>query len=247
MVMNALAGWMHGLLELLGPERCVICTGAVDTAPPAIVAPGGAPGLRWWDAVHLCGACQKRWRGPPRFGAVDDVELRTPTVVDAELVRAVGAWKYRGLRGLGRPLAALLVPVVAMACGCEPDVALVPIPLHAHRRRERGFDQCRQLAVLTAREAGLPVLVDILVRRRATGQQASCPVEGRARRANVAAAFAAHPPGAGRSGRLILLDDLVTTGATLAAASEAVTTAGWEVVSLVAVGQAARLLQTDRG
>ena len=46
---------------------------------------------------------------------------------------------------------------------------------------------------------------------------------------------------------MILLDDLVTTGATLAAASEAVTTAGWEVASLIAVGQAARLLQADQG
>jgi len=245
--MNALAGCMYGLLELLGPERCVICAAAVGTAPPAIIAPGGAPGLRWWDAAHLCGNCQARWRGPPRYGVVVDFDLRTSTVADAELVRAVGAWKYHGLRGLGRPLAALLAPVLATARNCNPDVTLVPIPLHAHRRRERGFDQCRQLAVLAAREAGLPVLTDILVRRRATRQQASCPVEGRARRQNMAAAFAARPPGAGQCGRLILLDDLVTTGATLAAAGEALTAAGWEVVSLVAVGQAARLLLADRG
>ena len=224
----------------------MVCENPIGVADVAINLPGAAPGMRWWDAVYLCRDCQNLWRGPPRLGTVDDIDLQTPTVADAELVHTVGAWKYRGLRGLGRPLAALLAPLLATALDHYPDVALVPTPLHSHRRRERGFDQCRQLAVLAAREAGLPVLVDVLVRRRATGQQASCPVDGNARRRNVATAFVARSPRSDRPGRLILLDDLVTTGATLAAAGEAVTRAGWEVVSLVALGQAARLLQEDQ-
>jgi predicted amidophosphoribosyltransferase len=173
--------------------------------------------------------------------------LWTATVESAPLVAVVGAWKYRGVRGLARPLAALLeAPLDASGVG-RHQARLVPVPLHPRRRRERGFDQCRQLARLAAGGAEPKPVADVLVRRRATAQQASFASADQRRRRNTADAFAARPPGPDEPRGIVLLDDLATTGATLAAAAGAARDAGWEIVGLVALGQAARLLDGQRG
>jgi ComF family protein len=109
--------------------------------------------------------------------------------------------------------------------------AVVAVPLHAVRLRERGFNQAALLARELGRALGRPIQ-DGLTRMRATPEQTGLT---RARRlSNVEAAFAAEPcrfAGA----RLLLLDDVVTTGATLLAASAALERAGAESVVCVAV------------
>lgn len=100
---------------------------------------------------------------------------------------------------------------------------IVPIPLGAKRRKERGYNQVEEVAKRAARE--LPLLVDtnILVRTRETESQVSLPRERR--KANMRGAFgAAHPLDPSRT--YILLDDVVTTGATLQAAISALKSAG---------------------
>ena len=179
-------------------------------------------------------------------GAVDGVPLWSARREDADLVRVVGLWKYHGVRGLAWPLARLLGPALRQAAADEPAAVLAPAPLHRRRRRERGFDQCRQLATLAGAVAGVEV-ADILVRRRATAQQAALAATGAGRRRNVAGAFGARPPRPGESPAVIILDDLATTGATLAAATAAAREAGWRVTALVSVGQAGRLTGSSRG
>ena len=240
-VMQALTRFGDGLLELLSPERCLVCHGSRATRPWADGTAGAAPGLHWWHAPHLCAACHQGWGVRPVLGHVGEYRLVSALPETAELVRVVGAWKYHGLRGLARPLARLLVPVVDDLRCEQPALRLVPVPLHGRRRRERGFDQCLQLAVLVGGATGMPVVTNAVWRRRATCQQASAPTGGDQRAGNVAGAFDGRQPHPGEPNSLLLLDDLATTGATLAAAAGALTANDWNVAALVALGQAGRL------
>ncbi len=230
----------EALLSLFLPERCLRC-GAVETEG-AVFFPRGPvlPGLRVWDRSHLCPTCLERLAHRPYLrtltGPSDLVlPVAAGTRTGAELVAVLKAWKYHGVRGAAWPLAALAVRAlpVALVAGGAID-GLVPVPLHRDRRRERGFNQADLLARLVAREAGVPCWPGIVSRRRRTPQQAKIPSGEAARRGNVRGAFAAAP--APERNRLGLIDDLVTSGATILAVAEALTLAGWRVRWALAVG-----------
>ena len=109
------------------------------------------------------------------------------------------------------------------------------MPIHRDRRRERGYDQAELVARVAAASLGLPVVPAALLRRRATARQFALDRTGR--RGNVEGAFevptAARPAVADRW--VILVDDVVTTGSTLAACGVALRAAGALAVSAVAV------------
>ena len=125
----------------------------------------------------------------------------------------VQALKYSGWRHLAGVCAEYLAAALERY-GDRPDV-LVPVPLHPTRLRERGFNQSALIAEALAVRVGLPVS-DALVRARATASQVGLTRAGRA--ANVAGSFriAARPPA---GARVCLVDDVATSGATLAAAA----------------------------
>jgi predicted amidophosphoribosyltransferase len=121
--------------------------------------------------------------------------------------------------------------------------ALVPVPLHARKLRARGFNQAEILARLLGHEGQIPVRTDVLRRRRNTSQQAKITSDTERRR-NLAASFAGQPPtcdpedGPEGGNRVGLVDDLVTSGWTVAAATESLSAAGWEVRWVVTLGLA---------
>lgn len=116
----------------------------------------------------------------------------------------------------------------------EVDV-VVPVPLHAGRLAERGYNQAALLARPVARVIGAPLACRALVRVRATERQASLDRE--ARLANVVDAFACRGDVRGR--RVLLVDDVTTTGATLNACRSALAVAGArDVVALVLASRA---------
>jgi ComF family protein len=110
------------------------------------------------------------------------------------------------------------------ALGWQPDV-LVPVPLHVARQRERGYNQSQKLAEQMARRTGIPLHVK-LVRQRPTRPQVTLTAEERA--ANVAGAFVARERLDGQS--VLLIDDVLTTGATLNDCARACRAAGAAVV-----------------
>lgn len=147
--------------------------------------------------------------------------------------------KYGGERRLAAPLGAALARRWERA-GAGGDV-LVPVPVHRDRARNRGYDQAVLLAEAAGRSLGLPV-APVLVRERATAPQFELGREERT--ANVAGAFRIAdgvPAGLGSrplAGRwIVLVDDVVTTGATLAACSAALLDAGALGVSAVTVAR----------
>jgi ComF family protein len=130
----------------------------------------------------------------------------------------------------GRSLAALSLPVFRDAT--RPQ-ALVPVPLHRRRLRQRGHDQALGLARDWGRALGLPVLVDALHRERETRPQTE--LDARERHRNLEAAFRAR---SGLPAHVALVDDVLTTGSTAAAAVRTLQAAGVARVDVWVVAQA---------
>jgi ComF family protein len=216
------------LLDLVFPPRCAacgdgveaepfcpVCAGAIDPVPPGC-ARCGHPGP---DA--LCGACLA---SPPEFDAV-----RAGGLFGGPLADAVHALKYGGRPALARPLGTWLAARALLSRGA----VVVSVPLARGRRIERGYDQAALLADAVARAAGARRARAVLRRTRETPPQVGKTRAERAR--NVAGAFEASRP---VSGDVILVDDVVTTGATADAAAGALRRAGARSVVVVALARA---------
>ena len=192
----------------------------LPAAPPMCVACGGWAGV----AEPLCGVCrgQLTWVD----GFVSD-DVWAPVAYAGPARAVVAALKFRGAVRVADAMAAAVVagaPEGWLARGA----VLVPVPLHPARRRRRGFNQAERLARAVAQRTGLSV-ADVLVRGGSRGTQMG---RGRAERlAGIAGSVAvcgAVPA------RVVLVDDVVTTGVTLAACAEALRAAGSVDVRAVA-------------
>jgi ComF family protein len=214
------------LLDLAFPAICVGCgregTTICEACAPALAARRGLPA-----GVPL---------GMPSEVPLPLVQLEWCAPYGGVVRDALHALKYAGERRLATPLgAAAAARWGEVAIGGE---LLVPVPVHAARRAARGYDQAELLARAAAAGLGLPV-APVLRRDRATAPQYEL---GRDRRAaNVAGAFVVGERWAATvAGRwIVLVDDVVTTGATLVACALAVLGAGAAAVSALAVAREA--------
>jgi len=200
--------FLDGFLSLLAPPRCAGCD-----------APGEGSAI-------FCASCTpliERVAGP---GAV--FEYGGP-VADA-----IQRFKYEGRSELAALLGSLMAGAAAPWAG-KVD-AVVPVPLHWRRRRERGYDQAALLAMPVAKALGVVPLLRGLRRVRNTPSQVQLPHGERQR--NVAGAFAPRQLRGLR--RVLLIDDVRTTGATLCAASRALAAGGVSEVHTLVL--AARVL-----
>jgi ComF family protein len=231
------------LLEVLYPETCQLCgqspEGGKWCATGAVVK-----GVWWSDRPHLCLSCLRKLlsQEPParslsRPGA-EDLPALGGMAIGPELTRLVGAWKYSGIRGLAWPLAeALTQRIRSEKVELLAGAGLIPVPLHWRRQCQRGFNQAEVLARLLGRATGLPVMDSVARRVRSTAQQARIEDRDR-RRQNLQGAFRVRPPRPGESRPLFLVDDLVTSGATILSLARACSEAGWEVRGGIALGVA---------
>ncbi len=207
---------------------CAACVGAIVRPAAPLCAPCGVP--LGDPAAVVCGACRRR---PPAFASARaaGVYLRAETA-GGPLAVAVQAFKYRGRRGLAAPLGALLAERYPFA----PDALLVPVPLHPARLRARGFNQALLLARQLGRRRGLALAPDALVRTRATAAQPGLPADERRR--NLRDAFVVRRPDAVRGQAAVLVDDVLTTGATADACARALLAAGAVRVDVFTLGRA---------
>jgi ComF family protein len=143
-------------------------------------------------------------------------------------------FKYSALRPLGKPLGRWLVRAFPRETRYD---ALVPVPLHWWKRFRRGFNQSEDLAREVSRHTGVPVLAG-LKRRKRTQTQAG--LSQSARRRNVVTAFAANPRVVLAGKRLLIIDDVFTSGATANACATALKKAGASRVDILT------LARTDR-
>jgi len=203
----------------VGVLLCPECEGRLLPVAGAICRCCGRAMAGEAERSHAhCRACRD---APPPLA-----QMRAPLRYAEPTSRLIHRLKYEGYFALGRPLARVLV---AGWPEWQPSPELiVPIPLHPRRRFRRGYNQSELLARPLAEGVGVPFSAGALRRTRHTPPQVGLGPEARA--ANVQGAFEAAP--AQVAGRAVLLvDDVLTTGATMSAAAEALLAAGATSVS----------------
>jgi ComF family protein len=195
--------------------------------------PAACCGCGGYGAI-LCGQCLRSLRPPgqasnrflaPDPGIVVGEALEVGLAAfayEGSLRRALAGLKYGGAARVAGPLAERAERHLAWLSAMATEASLVPVPVHARRRRERGYNQAELLARALARRNGLPV-ADALARARATTQQHR--LDRAARLRNLRDAFVlrrgARPPAVA-----ILVDDILTTSATLEACAGVLRSAG---------------------
>ena len=215
-----------GLMDLLLPSACAACG-------------------RYGPA--LCGRCIGRFRPAtrpdhrflaPDPGVVvgDALELALAAFTyEGALRRALQRLKYGGASRLAAPLAAAAAPTLARLVALMGRSPLVPVPVHRDRLRERGYNQAALLAATLGHRTRLPVM-DALQRPRATVKQHRLDRGGRLR--NLRNAFAVQP-GVPLPASVILVDDILTTSATLESCARVLRIAGVERVTGIVIGREA--------
>jgi ComF family protein len=224
--------------QLLLPAECLLCHALlVERDAGRIVCP--VCRHRWrpvrppWCA--RCGQPEPHF-GPCRLCAAWPAALtvvRSAVWLSDGAREAVHALKYAGLPRIADDLAAAMGGALLPT---DEASLLVPIPLAPKRLRERGYNQSEALARALSRLWRVPV-VDVLVRSRETATQTALTPETRL--ANVAGAFSpGRRPGVSRDSNYILVDDVFTTGATLAEAARALEQGGARRVFGITFGRA---------
>ncbi|HEY0660988.1 MAG TPA: double zinc ribbon domain-containing protein [Lysobacter sp.] len=217
--------------RLLWPSRCLACDApGLDSLDLCAACAAALP----WNrcacprcAIPLpapapaCGACLQRDAALARRGRARPLtEVHAACVYAAPIDRLLPRFKFHHDLAAGRLLAQLMAETCALLP--RPD-ALLPLPLHRARLRRRGYDQALELAKPLARVLELPLLDGALIRIRNTAPQSRLDATQRHR--NLRGAFALRG-GAALPAHVVLVDDVMTTGATLHAAATALRRAG---------------------
>jgi len=236
----------HALLDFLFPASCAYCSSPVresrvprfceqcwsDLSPlqgpvcPSCGRAFGSPVALEHSPEHECLACRK---DPPRYD-----QALAAGIFEGPLREAIHVYKYRPLRALGGPLAAWMAEQVRMTVPL--DLAM-PVPLHRSRLRHRGFNQALLLAQGVCGRFSVPLSFDNLVRTRHTRPQVE--LSGRERAENVRGAFAVARPGEVQDRKVLLIDDVFTTGATMNECAKVLKDAGAASVTVLTLARTA--------
>lgn len=242
-MLNAVRTLGSALLDLALPPRCHLCrcfipeAGSLHLCPacldqlPLLMSPCCSICGRPFDGAgndHPCGACLLH---PPPWQAA-----RAALLFDGSCRDLIHAYKYRHRFHLRRPLALLTARQLGDFVAAAKADLLLPVPLHPRRLRQRGFNQSLLLAEILHREWQLPLQRQLLQRLRYTTSQTELSAEQRV--TNLRGAFSVSDPAGVTDKRVLLVDDVFTTGATLAECSRCLLQAGAAAVLCITVARA---------
>jgi ComF family protein len=230
---DRLIEWCRQALRFVLPVECLACGHSLSADPvpffctacwktirafhqPACARcdqPFVSPAAMAYTPDHQCQSCQER---PPSFERAWTLFPYLPP-----LREAICAFKYQGKLTLARPLASLMIG--AWPNGVDPDI-IIPVPLHAARLRAREFNQSLLLADQLSRYLNRPVSPTHLVRVAATDPQTTLTRQARLK--NLRNAFAVRKPQDLMGKRILLVDDVFTTGTTLNECAQTLRMAG---------------------
>ncbi|MCF8057192.1 MAG: ComF family protein [Desulfocapsa sp.] len=232
--------WLKGVWDLLFPPSCFVCSAFLSDGArgicsdclqdaPLIISPlCPVCGRGMSDSAvgdHLCGSCLRK--KPPYSSVRGIVHYQEPV---APLLHSL---KYQGDTSV-LPALQAIVTLGLPETPSEED-RIIPVPLHIHRLRQRGFNQALLLAQLFFPERKNCILRDTLQRIRHTVPQTG--LDGAARRKNMSKAFRVCDPGEVRGRKIILVDDVYTTGTTVSECSRVLLTAGAGEVSVLTLAR----------
>ncbi|MGH8060056.1 MAG: ComF family protein [Candidatus Entotheonellia bacterium] len=203
-------------IRLIAPPYCPCC-GRPFRSPLALA----------YSPEHRCGACRRK---PPAFDSA-----RAIGRYEGPLREAIHLLKYRGKLSLRRPLLQLALAHFQAHFGGATFDALIPVPLHRRRLMRREFNQSAVLATGLARQLGSVVWEQVLQRSRWTRPQVE--LSGDERRRNMRDAFRVTDAARLEGKALLLVDDVLTTGATVGEAARVLKAAGAARVDVFALAR----------
>jgi len=238
------------------PDVCALCGAPlprISSAPICDVCWAAFPALNAAACVR-CGDSLDRPAGDGAFSLCRACRLAPPAFVRAvafglyegRMKAAIHALKYDGVHAAAAGLGRMLARAIAQLASSAPaEMLVVPVPLHRSKQAQRGFNQARALArhalgflALSHPEWKLTLAPGTLMRQRPTESQAG--LSPRQRRLNVRGAFSVSDPAAVAKKHVLLIDDILTTGATARAASLALLQAGAASVHVATLARAQR-------
>ncbi len=173
---------------------------------------------------RICGQCQIQ---PPHF----DLTI-APLEYDPPLTRLIHQFKYRAQLALTDPLAELFLDAARLTHPLPQ--ALIPVPLHPARLRRRGYNQALELARAISKRIDVPAETEVVIRKNATASQTDLPLAQR--HGNVRGVFSARKPLSYK--RITLVDDVMTSGATVNELARVLRAAGAEWIEVWAICRA---------
>jgi competence protein ComFC len=233
-----LQNFVKSFVDLLYPKTCQACD-----KPIPVAAVDGVVCLSCWAQIRMnrppfCHACGRQLTRKDVSKNICSRCVHTPVsfdrafsacVYDGTIKTLIHSFKYKDKQFLGTPLSKLLIefirsfdlPISVVDC-------LIPVPLHSAKLREREYNQSQILCEQVGAAFKKPVLADNLFRYRATDTQAS--LEPHQRFLNVRGSFAVTEKSAVKGKNVLLIDDVLTTGATASEAARALKDAGANIV-----------------
>lgn len=236
-----LRGLFKGLKDLIYPNCCLVCKNKVSTADRQQVICAGC-----WDKIEqnlppFCARCGRHLTAEAleKNACLNCSKLNfnferafSPYKYTGTIKKLIHEFKYSGNDYLGKPLGKLMHAFIRdYQLPIEHFDFLVPIPLHKNRQREREFNQAEILSQEIAREFNKKVLTNTLMRIKPTKTQADLNFQERCQ--NVEKSFGVTKPELIKNTDLLLIDDVLTTGATASQAAKCLKEAGARKVLLL--------------
>lgn len=235
---------MTGIADLIFPPRCPTCGAFLEVHGPLPFCPPCAEALSFihsplclkcgvpfpgMDAEdHVCGECLVTERPYAIARSVGRYQ--------ATLLKAIHLFKYRGRTGIGRTLGKIMADFAGGIWDMKVFALIMPVPLHRKRLKERGFNQAIILAREIAARYSLPLDFMTLRREALTAPQVDLGREDRKK--NVKGAFGITNPEKVSGRRILLVDDVYTTGSTLTECASTLMRARAEAVVVLTLARA---------
>ena len=231
---------LGGLADFVFPPFCAACHGRMPQGQRGAICAACWNGYQRWPE-NACQRCGQALRASPAavgFPLRQDEVLcercripdwgcsgiRTPGPFKKPVADAVHLLKYSDRRSVARDLAAMMAGAAGADLAYRQADLVLAVPLHAARLRERGYNQAQLLADQLGRILGKPSPAGVLARARHTGSQTA--LNRQQRQENVRDIFRVRRPQAVRGKSVILVDDVLTTGATIGSCGQALLSAG---------------------
>lgn len=235
---------LTGIADLIFPPRCITCGVVLKEHGPLPFCPHCTTGIHFIHSPlcprcgipfpitegedHLCGECLVTRRPYAVARAVG--------LYDETLLTAIHLFKYRGRIGIGKALGNIMADFAGGMWDMNVFSVIMPVPLHRKRLRERGFNQAVILARQIAKRFSLPI--DFLTLKRTVFTEPQVGMGREDRSANVRGAFTVRKPERTAGKRILLVDDVYTTGSTLIECARTLLNAGADSVAVLTLAKA---------